>query len=284
MQKYNRFKKIRQNNRNGISSIKKEQQLIHHPSTIGGNYRTNVFNTCYNICKNGNKLINRFGNEEWIIKIGILPLYIADEVIYVPIFIHYVWIFFILTSFLNAVRFSLINGFLVIILTGPILLLSLMIHEIGHASMTLYLNGNSEKVILWPLGGLSQNITHNSFCYEMLIAISGPLTHIPQFLFWTSLLYLSNNRKYELLWKLESGGNFWVNLCSGSIIIQIILLVFNLLPVYPLDGGKILSIGLKYLNFESNLVYKITALVGGVSDYLYLNISNNITIQNSLLL
>lgn len=100
----------------------------------------------------------------------------------------------------------------------------IVIHEMGHYIACRLLKWKTDVICIYPLGGilkLNEDI-NRSLKEELIIVISGPLVQILYYhLFLTS--------------------------CSNDIkIFNFFLLVFNLLPVYPLDGGKIMNIVLSF--------------------------------------
>eukprot|EP00597_Dinobryon_sp_UTEXLB2267_P002767 CAMPEP_0170075036 /NCGR_PEP_ID=MMETSP0019_2-20121128/12241_1 /TAXON_ID=98059 /ORGANISM="Dinobryon sp., Strain UTEXLB2267" /LENGTH=284 /DNA_ID=CAMNT_0010285739 /DNA_START=515 /DNA_END=1369 /DNA_ORIENTATION=- len=166
------------------------------------------------------------------------------------------------------------HAFFVLIVTGPILFSTVLIHELGHCAMAVYLGGSVEKILLWPLGGLasidSANYSHQPL-NDAIVAIAGPLTHIPQIAIWASLMYIMNHGKVALEWQLNNGSfDFLLSLFAAAISIQLALFFFNLLPAYPLDGGKILASSLAYFQWERIRVMQITAMVGGfIGSYMF---------------
>lgn len=184
----------------------------------------------------------------------------------VPLHIHYLWPVFIILSALSSLNVSGLYSLYSLILGGPILFTTVLIHELGHAYMAVKLGGNVDRILLWPLGGLAyiSFFGETSPKSDALVAIAGPLTHIPQVLFWMLLMSISNHGDVELNWELKWGFDFWVSLCAGAIGIQIGLFLFNLIPAYPLDGGRILGAFLAYMNFNRNRVFQISAFIGGI--------------------
>lgn len=95
--------------------------------------------------------------------------------------------------------------------------LIIIVHEAGHVFAGICMKCFPEKILLLPFGGLTIfkmpiNISINK---ELFIAIMGPITQI---IFW--FLFFRNDTYY----------NF-----------NLFILIFNLLPIYPLDGMKILN-------------------------------------------
>lgn len=115
-----------------------------------------------------------------------------------------------------------------------IIFLLIITHEFGHLLMAKIFKWNIEKIAIYPFGGcVFFNEKINRPIYEeFLILISGPIFQIVFFIIITILFNNSflNYRNY-LLFKSY----------------HYTLLAFNLLPVYPLDGGKLLNILCYYI-------------------------------------
>ncbi len=108
----------------------------------------------------------------------------------------------------------------------------------------------------------------------MLIALAGPLSHIPQGLFW--LVLGAEQVPVSALTTAPSGAttvvssdysavynDFWLQLCSFALLLQFLLFWLNLtLPVYPLDGGRLLVSGLSYLGIGLESAGYIAAGMG----------------------
>ena len=82
------------------------------------------------------------------------------------------------------------------------------------------------------------------------VALAGPASNFVQALFWATVFYLLQ----------ASGANepFFIKMAQGGILINVIMFVFNLLPLPPLDGGRIL-VGL--------LPYRQATLVSRIEPY-----------------
>ncbi len=117
---------------------------------------------------------------------------------------------------------------LIIILTGnfnhvfPYFSL-LMIHEMGHALCGVILGYELDKITIYPYGGVTTfNLPINiPLKKELLILLFGPIFQIIGYFFLKSFKDIS--------------------------LYHYTLLIFNLLPIYPLDGGRILNILLGYV-------------------------------------
>lgn len=160
-------------------------------------------------------------------------------------------------SILNKIEFH--YSFLIIafglVLTGHfsnlIIFTSLIIiHELGHVIAILFCHYQVDKIIIYPYGGLTKlNCMINSDIWkDLFVAISGLVMQILYF----GVIYLLYKSGYvrEYIYNL-----FFLYHKS--------MLVFNILPIIPLDGFKILNlIFSKFLNFNlSNYLSTFISLI-----------------------
>jgi len=108
----------------------------------------------------------------------------------------------------------------------------ILIHELGHLTLALFFKWKIVKIILLPFGGITifNELINRPLIEEFLIAIMGPLFQIV----FTIILNNSIVTYYS----------------------KIILLI-NLIPIYPLDGAKILNIIFNKL-FFFRISYNLT--------------------------
>jgi len=157
--------------------------------------------------------------------------------------------FFVLLAFVwmaeSAMKGSVNNATRQVALVG-IIFVSVLLHELGHALAALRTGQQPKTVILMPIGGIpisndtasggEQAAGKDLWRKELWTALAGPavsfavaliagvvvLEYFPQAHLGTKPLLHSNHLLRSLV---------WFNLFFG---------VFNLLPAYPLDGGRIL--------------------------------------------
>lgn len=114
----------------------------------------------------------------------------------------------------------------------------LFIHELGHVLIALFYQWNINKISIYPFGGIIKfnEIISKPLLEELLILIGGPLLQIVFYLFSINLL----NNGYILSTTFDIIKNYHYS-----------LLFFNLLPIYPLDGSKIINIlTAKFFSFK----------------------------------
>lgn len=121
----------------------------------------------------------------------------------------------------------------------PIIILFLLIfvHELGHFITAMIFQIEVDKIYIYPFGGISKfHLSLNeSLRKELIILIMGPLV---QCVFSFFLLKFDFFNSYQKL----------------IMVYNYTILTFNLLPIYPLDGGKLLNILLSFqVSFQKSL-------------------------------
>ena len=114
------------------------------------------------------------------------------------------------------------------------LFLIVLMHEFGHSLACRQVGGQANQIVLWPLGGVAY-VSPPQRPGAMLWSIAaGPLVNVVLLPIFTMSLLLSHSAGWHET--LPNVDFFLLNIWT----INIGLLVFNLMPVYPLDGGQIL--------------------------------------------
>jgi Zn-dependent protease len=107
------------------------------------------------------------------------------------------------------------------------------LHEFGHALACRQVGGRADRIVLWPLGGAAYVDPPARPGATLWSIAAGPLVNVALMpvlgLAWLVLRSASGSSNPDL-------SNFVGNLN----FINIGLFVFNVLPIYPLDGGRIL--------------------------------------------
>ncbi len=157
----------------------------------------------------------------------------------------------------QAVFFGLI---LVALVFGCVLL-----HELGHSFMAMHYGFRVHDVTLSVIGGVAR-IEHMPTrpTAEMLIALAGPAVNVAILVALAPVVVL-----YGLIQGFDSPGDYLrqlTHMSVGSLLLAIcwanlLILLFNLLPAFPLDGGRVLRAGLStFIGRERGT--RIAVLVG----------------------
>ncbi|MED1561371.1 M50 family metallopeptidase [Alkalihalobacillus alcalophilus] len=103
------------------------------------------------------------------------------------------------------------------------------IHELGHAVAASYFKWKINKIELLPFGGVAEveDNGNKPFREELMIILAGPIQHV-----WMIGLSFS-----------FAGSSFWSEQAHQLFLNHnLVILLFNLLPILPLDGGRLLQL------------------------------------------
>ena len=114
------------------------------------------------------------------------------------------------------------------------LFLTVMLHEYGHALACRQVGGTADRIVLWPLGGVAYVNPPQRPGATLWSIAAGPLVNVA-LLVILSLLGMLNR---TLGWAATMPNAY--AFLRTIWFINLGLLIFNLLPIYPLDGGQIL--------------------------------------------
>lgn len=133
-----------------------------------------------------------------------------------------------------------------------------LLHEFGHALACRQVGGWADTIVLWPLGGIAFVKPPPRPGALLWTASAGPLVNVLLVPVLGALLLLANRFEGSIL---SSDLYFFVR----AIFAINLLLFFNLIPVYPLDGGQILHAALWFLigRADSLLVVSILGMIVG---------------------
>lgn len=110
----------------------------------------------------------------------------------------------------------------------------IVIHEMGHVTAAWSFGWRIRSMEILPFGGVAKidewgTVPNRE---EVVVALAGPFHHIWMVLF--SVIF------YEIGWWTREWTDYFI---QGNLWIA----GFNLLPIFPLDGGRLLQVGLTYL-------------------------------------
>jgi Zn-dependent protease len=131
------------------------------------------------------------------------------------------------------------------------LFVCVLMHEYGHALMARRFGVGTQDIILSPIGGIARlNKLPEKPLQEFLVAIAGPAVNLVIVLLLSPLYYgvISAADRSNLLNSIfNASGNYFAPdlslsgfLIVGLFWLNIILAIFNMLPAFPMDGGRVL--------------------------------------------
>ena len=150
----------------------------------------------------------------------------------ITVFLHFTWFlvgFYEVTTLSARYTQTIWAVYEYLALFGIVLM-----HEFGHALACRQTGGHANQIVLWPLGGIAF-VSPPPRAGAMLWSIAaGPLVNVLLVPVFEGVFLLARARG----WMHEAPNAFL--LIWYIRWIKIALLIFNLLPIYPLDGGQLL--------------------------------------------
>jgi Zn-dependent protease len=142
-----------------------------------------------------------------------------------------------------------------------------LMHEFGHSLACRSVGGRADRILLWPLGGVAFVDPPQRPGAVLWSIAAGPLVNVGLFPITFGLYY----------WTRYNPG-VDPNIQSFVFALYVInlgLLIFNMLPIYPLDGGQILRAILWYFvgDARSLMIASVVGLLGaaaGIAVAMYL--------------
>ena len=117
-----------------------------------------------------------------------------------------------------------------------LLFLCVLLHEFGHIFAARRYGVKTPEVTLWPFGGIArlERIPEKP-SEELVVALAGPAVNVV--IAAVLLVFLGGNVGVEHIEAIE---NPQVSLLAKLAAANIFLVVFNLIPAFPMDGGRVL--------------------------------------------
>jgi Zn-dependent protease/predicted transcriptional regulator len=209
----------------------------------------------------------------------------------IPIRLHFtLLITFLLISWTIAVRFTpqIYPGltsleYWITGITGAVVLFSsVVLHELAHSLLAMKYGLHVREIILFIFGGVSniedldvtgerKGTVHDGiladFRKEIRIALAGPITSFAIAAVLALILFLLSRVSLQsdfALYKIVD-----VVLIYGTIV-NILLGIFNLIPAFPLDGGRILRASILNWKKDYEKATKIAVRVGVIISYAFM--------------
>lgn len=111
----------------------------------------------------------------------------------------------------------------------------IVLHELGHALTARHFGIRTRRITLSPLGGIAQleRMSHKPW-EEFCIAIAGPLVNVAIAGVLGFALFAGYGFDAQILETLP--GSF----LGMLLLMNIVMVVFNMIPAFPMDGGRVL--------------------------------------------
>lgn len=174
----------------------------------------------------------------------------------ISVYVHWSW--FLVAVYSIQYRTREYSSMTWNILEYLALFLIVLMHEFGHQLACRQVGGQTHDIVLWPLGGVAYVSPPQRPGAQLWSIAAGPLVNVILMPILIGLVLLSSNLGWA---ETHLDAHEWL---KTLLYINIGLLIFNLLPVYPLDGGQILRSLLWFVFGRANslLIASVIGLVG----------------------
>jgi Zn-dependent protease len=122
---------------------------------------------------------------------------------------------------------------------------SVLLHEFGHAFVSSLYGIRTLEIVMYPIGGVARLERPPQPWEEFWIALTGPAVNLAIAVLIFAILY-SQKRVINLFALVQPDAN----LADRIAIANLVLAGFNLLPAFPMDGGRMLRAILSRLKSE----------------------------------
>jgi Zn-dependent protease/predicted transcriptional regulator len=111
-----------------------------------------------------------------------------------------------------------------------------LLHELGHAAMARRFGVRTREIVLYPIGGVARLESMPGGWAELLIALAGPAVNVVIAAVAAAALgviHLPEAFRQTMPW--QNAG-----LVQKLLWANVALVVFNMIPAFPMDGGRVL--------------------------------------------
>ncbi|MCS7034575.1 MAG: M50 family metallopeptidase [Phycisphaerae bacterium] len=177
--------------------------------------------------------------------------------------------------------------------SATLLFAVVLLHEFGHCFAARWMGGTADEIMLTPLGGMAFTLAPRRWWPQLVTVAGGPLVNVGICLLCGVGLFAifgffplgpyhfgqAYGRVNSAGWLQLGGYLFWCYTISYA------LLLFNLLPVWPLDGGQLLqSILWKYMGYYRSMLAATTIGIVGAAILIVAGIATFSSMFGGLLL
>src|SRR4029077_12904007 len=150
----------------------------------------------------------------------------------IDVFLHWSW--FLVAAYEIQTRKGSYSSVTWNVLEFLVLFLIVMIHEFGHALACRQVGGRADRIVLWPLGGVAYVDPPPRPGATLWSIAAGPLVNVALFPILLMIFTLSRSAGWA-----ENLPDLY-RFVRAVLYIDLGLLIFNILPIYPLHGAQIL--------------------------------------------
>lgn len=153
---------------------------------------------------------------------------------------------------------------------------SILLHEFGHAVVAMRNGIGISSIQLWIFGGMARmDREADSPATELKVALAGPAVTLAIVVVLTAVGTLAASwTGFREAAVLERGSDIsgLMALVAWLATINLLVLVFNLLPAFPMDGGRVARAAAWWKSGDRNSATRFAAKLGRVFGYLFIGL------------
>jgi Zn-dependent protease len=122
-----------------------------------------------------------------------------------------------------------------------LLFATVLLHEFGHALACQAVGGRADHIVLWPLGGIAFVQPPNNVKAWFITTLCGPLVNAVLWPVFWAVVHFGLPALAHQINPDSAAFDLIANAAYDMMWINKLLLLFNLIPAYPMDGGRLLQ-------------------------------------------
>lgn len=131
-----------------------------------------------------------------------------------------------------------------------------LLHEFGHVTAAKIYGIKTPDITLLPIGGVARlERMPKTPAHELVVAICGPLVNVA--IAAVIAFFLGASATFNPDFKFGNGSQFWAQLMQWNML----MVVFNMIPAFPMDGGRVLRAVLAML-MDYGKATRLAATIG----------------------
>lgn len=147
-----------------------------------------------------------------------------------------------------------------------------VLHELGHALTARHYGIKTSSITLYPIGGIARIAERPKPAQELWIALAGPAVNVLIALILATIISFRHQSSVDMSINVHWGSSYLGLLLWANVM----LFLFNLIPAFPMDGGRVLRAALalwgmppvRATNIASN-IGRLIAVIAGVAAIFY---------------
>ncbi len=168
-----------------------------------------------------------------------------------------------------------VEPYLLAVLSALLFFGSIVLHELGHALVALRKGIGISDITLWMFGGLARlQRDSDSPATELKIALAGPAVTLVIAIACGVLGFAAGGEEFWQAMRADPAADAsgLLALLAWLASINLLVLIFNLIPAFPLDGGRVVRALAWWISGSRNRGTRFAAGLGQGFSYLFIGL------------